>query len=90
MGLLEPTVIPGFGRALVELALVFVAVAGLMLLLTVSSIVGIIRGLRRHKRGLHSRAAIAWALIASSITSLWLLYWVADNLYHRLNPLDGR
>jgi hypothetical protein len=89
IALFEPTVIPGLDRTIIELVLIFTAVAGAMLLLTVSSIIGIVRGIRRRKRGLHSRSAIALALTASAIAALWLLYWVADGLYHRTNPLDG-
>jgi len=85
----EPTVVPGLDRAIFELALVFVVAVGLLLLLTIASIVGIIRGIRRRRRRAHSRAAVAGAMLASSITTLWLLYWVGDNLYHRMNPLDG-
>jgi hypothetical protein len=89
IALFEPTVIPGLDRAILELAFVFTAVAVAMLVLTVSSIIGIVRGIRRRRRGLHSRSAIALALTASSIAALWLLYWVADGLYHRTNPWDG-
>jgi len=86
---LEPTVIPGLERAILELTLIFVGVGGLMLLLMVSSIIGIVRGIRRRRRGINSPAAIASAIVASSISTLWLLYWVGDNIYHRVNPLDG-
>jgi hypothetical protein len=86
---LEPTVIPGLERAILELALIVVCVGGFMLLLTVSSIIGIVRGIRRRRRGTNSRAAIAAAIVACSISALWLLYWVGDNIYHRVNPLDG-
>src|SRR5262245_41764354 len=89
MGLLEPTVIPGLDRALLELLLISSVVGAAILILTMSSIVGMIRAIRRRRRGSHSKGAVALALIAVLITTMWLLYWVTDNILHRSNPLDG-
>ncbi|HJZ79731.1 MAG TPA: hypothetical protein VKD91_05280 [Pyrinomonadaceae bacterium] len=89
MCLLEPTVIPGLDRAILELLLISTAIVGAVLLLTIGSIVGIFRARRRRKRGGHSKAAVGLAAFAASISALWLSYWVGDNIYHHANPLDG-
>jgi hypothetical protein len=89
MSLLEPTVVPGLDRALLELFLFFGGIISAALVLTISSIVGIIRAVRRRRQHRKSTAAVLLAAGATSITILWLLYWTTDNVYHRLNPIDG-
>jgi len=89
MPVLEPTVIPGLDRALLELALIFGAVGGAILILTISSIVGIVRAVRRRRRGSRSRAAVTLALTAFMITTIWLLYWAGNNIRHNASPFDG-
>jgi len=89
MGLFEPNFIPGLDRALLEIFLTLAAVGLVFLVLTISSIAGIIRALRRRRRGGRSSGAVRFSVVAVSITTLWLLYWVGDNLYHKSNPLDG-
>ena len=89
MGLLAPFVIPGFDRLLVQLILILVAIVGWMLAVTVASIVGIIRAVRRRRRGGNSNGAIVLASVAVATVVMWLLYFVADNLLHRMNPLDS-
>jgi vacuolar-type H+-ATPase subunit I/STV1 len=89
MGVLEPNVIPGLDRALLELFLIFGAVLGLGLLITVGSVVGLIRAVRRRKRGEKSLPAILLALIANGITLLWLCYWIGVDIYNRSNPINA-
>jgi len=89
MGLLEPNVVPGLDRALLELLLIFGAVLGSGLLITVSSIVGLVRAIRRRRRSERSSVAIVLALMATAITSLWLCYWVGVDIYNRSNPINA-
>jgi hypothetical protein len=89
MGLLEPNVVPGLDRALLELFLIFGAVLGLGFLITVGSVVGLIRAVRRRKRGEKSSPAILLALLASGITLLWLCYWIGVDIYNRSNPINA-
>jgi MFS family permease len=89
MELLEPVVIPGLDRALLELLLIFGAVLGVGLLITAGSIAGLIRAVRRRRRGEKSSVAIVFAVIANVITSLWLSYWVGLDIYNRSNPINA-
>src|SRR5262252_2804153 len=89
MGLLEPTVIPGLDRALLQLFGILAAIGLAILAVTLSSIVGMVRAARRRRRGLQSRAAVLLALTAVMMSTGWLLYWVGDNIFHHTNPLDG-
>jgi hypothetical protein len=89
MGLLEPNAVPGLDRALLELFLIFSAVLGSALLITVSSLVGLVRAVRRRRRGERSLVAIVLALAAIAIPSLWLCYWVGVDIYNRSNPINA-
>ena len=89
MGLLEPNAVPGLDRALLELFLIFSAVLGSALLITVSSLVGLVRAVRRRRRGERSSVAIVLALAAIAIPSLWLCYWVGVDIYNRSNPINA-
>ena len=89
MGLLEPFVIPGLGKALLELLIIFSVIVASGLVVTISAIVGIIRAVRRRRRAGHSVSAVVLASIAAAITTFWLLYWVSDDIYHRSNPIDA-
>jgi hypothetical protein len=89
MGLLEPPlVIPGFDKLVLKLLLIgsVILVAGGALI--ISSIVGVIRALRRERRGGRSVAAVVLAAIAAAITASWLLYWVAYDIHDRSNPIN--
>lgn len=88
MGLLEPNVVPGLDRALLELLLIFIVVVGTGLLTTVTSIVGLVRAVRRHRRGGHSRLAVVLAALALAITSSWMGYWMAADIHNQANPLN--
>ena len=89
MGLLEPIFIPGLDKALLALLIIFSVIVALSLVVTISSIVGIIRAVRRRRRGGHSASAVVLASIASAIATCWLLYWVGDDIYHGLIPIDA-
>ena len=89
MALLEPYVIPGFGKALLELLIILgtIFVAGLTII--VSSIVGIVRARRRRRRNVGSVGAVVLASLATITSAGWLLYWVASNVHERSNPVDS-
>jgi hypothetical protein len=87
LGLLEPKADPGIEKALLEVALIFAVILASGSVVTISSIVGLIRAIRR--RGGRSTAAVVLAAIANTITASWLLYWVGDDIYHRSNPING-
>ena len=89
MAVLEPTVIPGLDRALLELLLIFGAIGSAIFILTISSIVGIVRAVQRRLRGSRSRAAVTLALTTFMITTIWLLYWAGNNILHNSHPFDG-
>ena len=89
LSLLEPTVVPGLDRALLEILIIFATVIGAVLFLSVGSIVGIVRAMRRRRRGEHSVAAVVCALVAVIMAAIWLCYWTGDNLSQRHNPIDG-
>jgi hypothetical protein len=89
MGLLEPTTVPGLDRALLQLLLIFGAVAAAGLAVTVGSIIGIVRAVRRRRRGCHSTSAVVLAAIGNAVATSWLLYWVVDDLRNRSNPFNG-
>jgi len=89
MGLLEPSVVPGLDKALLGLLIIFSAIVASSIAVTISSIVGIVRAVRRRGRGGHSAAAVVLAASATAITSGWLLYWVGDDIYHQSSPIDG-
>jgi undecaprenyl pyrophosphate phosphatase UppP len=88
-GFLEPNVIPGLDRAVLEILITLGAIACAILVLMIASIVGVIRANRRRRRREHSRSAIGLAIVATTVSTTWLLYWTAENIYHRHNPFDG-
>jgi hypothetical protein len=89
MSFLEPKAIPGLDKALLELLILFGAVISGLLAVSVSSIVGVIRAVRRRRKGGYSVAAVVLSAIATAISSCWLLHWVGDDFRHRSNPFDG-
>ena len=89
MSFLEPNAIPGLERALLELMALFGLAAAGLLTLIFSSIVGIVRAVRRCRRGGYSLSAVVLGAIAMTISSSWLLYWVVDDVHHGSNPLNG-
>ena len=89
MGLLEPKAVPGLDKALFELFVIFSVIIVSGLVVTISSILGVIRAVRRGRRGGHSVAAVVLAAMANAITACWLLYWVSDDIYHKSNPING-
>ena len=89
MSLIEPTTIPGLDKVLLELLITFSIIIGSGIVVTISSIVGVIRAVRRRRRGGDSVSAVALAGVATAITSCWLLYWVVDDIQQKSNPLDA-
>jgi hypothetical protein len=89
VALLEPFVIPGLDKALLELLLVFGVIIVTGLVLTLGSIAGLVRAVRRRRRGGKSSAAIGLAVMATTIASLWLCYWFAADVYERSNPINA-
>ena len=90
IGLFEPPlVIPGFDKIVLKLLILITVILATAVVVTISSIVGVIRALLRTRRGGHSVAAVVLSAMATAITSFWLLYWVGDDIYHRSNPLNG-
>ena len=89
MGSMEPTVIPGLDKALLELFVICSVVIVTGLVVTISSIVGVVRAFRRRRRGRRSVSAVALAAFANAIAAAWLIYWVAYDIHDRSNPING-
>jgi hypothetical protein len=89
MGLLEPFVIPGFDRVVLKLLIIFGLIVTTGLVVTISSIVGVIRAIRRRRRGGRSWMAAVLAVMATAVTLFWLLYWVGYDIHDRSNPING-
>lgn len=89
VGLLEPNIVPGLDKALLELFVIFSVVIGIGLMVTISSIVGVIRAIRRRRRGGRSVSAVASAAVANAIAAAWLIYWVAYDIHDRSNPINA-
>ena len=89
MLLLEPYRIPGFDWLVLKLLVAISVILGTGIVITISSIVGFIRAIRRRRRGGHSNAAVLLAAIALAIVASWSLYWAVDAVYQHENPLNG-
>ena len=89
MALLEPYRIPGLEWLVLKLLVIAISVLVTGVVVTISSIVGLIRAIRRTRRGGHSISAVVLATIAVAISASWLLYWTATDLYQHESPLDG-
>jgi hypothetical protein len=89
VGLLEPNIVRGLDKALLELFVTFSAVIGTGLVVTISSIVGVVRAVRRRRRGGHSVSAVVLAAVANAIAAAWLLYWLIYDIHDRSNPING-
>lgn len=89
IGLFEPPlVIPGFDKIVLKLLLiasVIVVTGGAVI---ISSIVGVVRAVRRLQRGGCSKVAVVFAVIATASAASWLAYWAGDDIYHRSNPIN--
>ena len=88
MSILEPTVVNGLDKGLLELFAIFTAVIVTGLVVTIGSIVGVVRAIRRLRRGRGSVAAVWLAVFASAIAAAWLLYWLVHDLRDRSNPIN--
>ena len=89
MALLEPYRIPGFEWLVLKLLVIVIGVLVTGVVITISSIVGLIRAIRRRRRGGHSNSAVVLATTAVAIAAAWLLYWTATDLSQHENPLNG-
>ena len=86
LGLLEPRAVPGIEKTLTKVLIIFSVIIGLGLVVTISSIVGVIRAVRRRRRGGHSVAAVVLAAIANAISVLplsWLIASIHANVARR-------
>ena len=88
MNLLEPTVVTGLDKGLLQLFAIFIAVIVAGLVVTIVSIVGVVRAIRRSRLGRGSVAAVWLAVFASTIAAAWLLYWLAHDIHDRSNPIN--
>lgn len=89
MALLEPYRIPGFDWLVLKLLVIIIVILVTGVGITISSIVGLIRAIRRRRRGGHSNAAVLLAALAVAIAASWSVYWAGDALYQHENPLNG-
>jgi len=89
MGILEPNLVRGLDKALLELFVILSVVIATALVLTASSIVGVVRAIRRRRRGGRSVSAVVLAAVANAIAAAWLIYWVAYDIHERSNPISG-
>ncbi len=89
VGLLEPSFVRGLDKALLELFVIFSVVVGTGLVVTISSIVGVVRAVRRRRRGGRSVSAVVLAVVANAIAAAWLLYWLIYDIHDRSNPING-
>jgi hypothetical protein len=89
MALLEPYRIPGFDWLVLKLLVLISVIVITLVAITISSIIGLIRAIRRRRRGGHSIAAVVLATMAVAIAASWSLYWTADAIYQHENPLNS-
>lgn len=89
MAILEPYRIPGFDWLVLKLLAVISVILVTGAVITISSIVGFIRAIRRRRRGGHSKAALVLAAMAVAIAISWSLYWATDALHQHENPLNS-
>jgi hypothetical protein len=89
MALLEPYRIPGLEWLVLKLLVIIIVVLVTAVGITICSIVGLIRAIRRRRRGGHSISAVVLATIAVAIPASWLLYWAGDAIYQHENPLNS-
>jgi hypothetical protein len=86
---LEPFVIPGFDRVVLKLLIIFSFIIVTGIVVTISSIIGVIRAVRRRRRGTRSKPAVILAAAGATIAISWLLYWVGSDIADRSNPING-
>jgi hypothetical protein len=89
VALLEPFVIPGFDRVVLKLLIIFSFIIVTGIVVTVGSIIGVIRAVRRRRRGARSKRAVILAATGATITISWLFFWVGYDIRERSNPIDG-
>lgn len=89
MALLEPFTVPGLDKSLFELLIILSSILITGAVVTVGSVIGLIRAVRRRRRGDRSSAAVVLAAIATAIALAWLLYWVRYDLHDKANPINA-
>ena len=89
MALLEPFTVPGLDKSLFELLITLGSILITGAVVTVGSVIGLIRAIRRRRRGDRSAAAVVLAAIATAIALAWLLYWMRYDLHEKANPINA-
>ena len=89
MALLEPFTVPGLDKSLFELLITLGSILLTGAVVTVASVIGLIRAVRRRRCGDRSSAAVVLAAIATAIALAWLLYWVRCDLHDKANPINA-
>ena len=89
LALLEPFTVPGLDKSLFELLITLSSILITGAVVTFGSVIGLIRAVRRRRRGDRSAAAVALALVGTAITLTWLLYWVRSDLHDKANPINA-
>ena len=89
MALLEPYRIPGFDWLVLKLLVAIGVILVTGVVITINSIIGLVRAIRRRRRGGRSIAAVVLASIAVAVPVSWSLYWAADALNQHESPLNG-
>jgi len=89
LALLEPFTVPGLDKSLFELLITLGSILITGAVVTVGSVIGLIRALQRRRRGDRSSAAVVLAAIATAIALVWLSYWVRYDLHEKSNPINA-
>ena len=87
--LLEPFTVPGLDKSLFELLITLGSILITGAVVTVGSVIGLIRAVRRRRCGDRSSAAVVLATIATAIVLAWLSYWVRSDLHDKANPINA-
>jgi hypothetical protein len=88
LAILEPFTVPGLDKALLELLITLSSILITGVVVIIGSIIGLIRAVRRRRRGDRSATAVVMATTANVIALVWLLYWVRYDLHDKANPLN--
>jgi hypothetical protein len=89
LAFLEPFTVLGLDRALLELLITLSSILITGSFVMIGSIIGLIRAVRRQRRGDHSVAAVVMATTANAIALAWLLYWLRHDLHDKANPINA-
>ena len=89
LALLEPSTVPGLDKSLFELLITLGSILITGAVVTVGSVIGLIRAIRRRRHGDRSAAAVVLAAIATAIALAWLSYWVRYDLHDKASPINA-